>query len=272
MVSVLLGTAGLAALVIFNFVECVRLAIGGTLLAFPHALDQKYLVLLAWGFLVPVVWGFSARWLPTFLAISKPHARLFREALILDLAGVLCGVAGWTKVATILLALSAVAIGLSLHLTQRPHGPAKVQGIHPSFPLFIRLAYAWLVIAGSMSIWAAFADQHGGIWGASRHALTVGFAATMVFAIGPRILPHFAGIYSIFSKRLMFLSLLLLQTGCTLRVCSEPLAYEGILTFAWKTLPISGMLELSGVLVFAVNIALTFAWAAPIAPNRGALK
>ena len=258
MVSVLLGTAGLTAMVIFNFVECVRLAMGGTLLAFPHVLDQKYLVLLAWGFLAPVVWGFSARWLPTFLAISKPHARLFREALILDLAGVLCGVAGWTKVATILLALSAVAIGLSLHLTQRPHGPVKVQGIHPSFPTFVRLAYAWLVIAGLMGIWAAFADHLGGIWGASRHALTVGFAATMVFAIGPRILPHFAGIYSIFSKRLMFLSLLLLQTGCTLRVCSEPLAYEGILSFAWKTLPISGILELSAVLVFAVNIALTF--------------
>jgi uncharacterized protein involved in response to NO len=45
-----------------------------------------------------------------------------------------------------------------------------------------------------MSVWAAIADQHGGIWGASRHALTVGFAATMVFAIGPRILPHFAGV------------------------------------------------------------------------------
>ncbi|MFZ0735163.1 MAG: hypothetical protein WAM79_22795 [Candidatus Sulfotelmatobacter sp.] len=258
MVSVLMGTAGLAALVIFNFVECVHLAANGTLLAFPHALDQKYLVLLAWGFLVPVVWGFSARWLPTFLAISNPHVRLFRDALILDLAGVLCDVAGWTRVATILLALSAIAIGLSLHLTQRPHGLAMVQGIHRRFPVFIRLAYAWLVIASLVGIWAAFADQRGGIWGASRHALTVGFAATMVFAIGPRILPHFAGVYSIFSKRLMFLSLLLLQTGCTLRVCSEPLAYEGILTFAWKTLPISGMLELSGVLVFAANIVLTF--------------
>ena len=131
MVSVLLGTVGLGALVIFNFVECVRLALLGEVLAFPHALDQKYLVLLAWGFLVPVVWGFSARWLPTFLALAKPHTRLFREALILDIAGVLCGVAGWTKVATILLACSAVAIALGLHLTQRPHGPAKVQR-HPS--------------------------------------------------------------------------------------------------------------------------------------------
>ena len=108
-----------------------------------------------------------------------------------------------------------------------------------------------------MSIWAAFADQHGGIWGASRHALTVGFAATMVFSIGPRILPHFAGIQAIFSKRLMFLSLLLLQTGCLLRASSEPLAYEGLLPFTWKLLPISGILELSAVLLFAANISLT---------------
>ena len=109
-----------------------------------------------------------------------------------------------------------------------------------------------------MGIWAAFADQHGGIWGASRHALTVGFAATMVFAIGPRILPHFAGIQGIFSRRLMFLALLLHQCGCVLRVSSEPLAYEGLLPFAWTVLPISGVLELSGVLLFATNISLTF--------------
>ena len=133
MVSVLMGTAGLAALVIFNFVECVRLAVKGTLLAFPHALDQKYLVLLAWGFLVPVVWGFSARWLPTFLAIAQPSARVFLTALILDLMGFLSGVSGWTIAATILLTAASIAIGHALHLTQRPHGSAKVQGIIPAF-------------------------------------------------------------------------------------------------------------------------------------------
>jgi hypothetical protein len=124
-----------------------------------------------------------------------------------------------------------------------------------------------------MSVWAAFADVHGGIWGASRHALTVGFAATMVFAIGPRILPHFAGVQKLFSKRLMFLSLLCLQTGCLLRVSSEPLAYEGLVSFAWRVLPVSGMVELSGVLIFAINLALTFlvgrsAFASDVASQR----
>jgi hypothetical protein len=228
----------------------MRLALHGTVLSFPHALDQKCLVLMGWGFLVPVVWCFSARWLPAFLAIAKPDVVKLRWALALDLLGVLCGVSGWSRAATILLACSAVVIALALHLTQRPHGQAKVQGIHPSFPSFIRIAYTWLAVAGWMSIWAAVADRQGGIWGASRHALTVGFAATMAFSIGPRILPHFAGVQAIFSKRLMFLSLLLLQTGCLLRVSSEPLAYEGMLSFAWKVLPLSGVLELSAVLLF----------------------
>jgi hypothetical protein len=258
MVSVLMGTAGLAILVGFNFVECLRLAIQGSVPSFPHNLDQKYLVLLGWGFMVPIVWGFSARWLPSFLAIPKADGRSLRLALGLDLLGVACGIVGWAVPGTVMLALSAVVIMPALHLVQKPTGTAKVLGIHPSFPSFVRIAYVWLVIAGGMSVWAACADQHGGIWGASRHALTVGFAATMVFAIGPRILPHFGGIYKIFSKRLMFLSLLFLQVGCTLRVSFEPLAYEGIASLGWKVLPVSGVLELTAVLLFATNLSLTF--------------
>lgn len=257
MTIVVAGTAGLTASILFNFVECVRLALEGVTPGFPHGLDQRFLVLLGWGFLVPFVWGFSARWLPAFLAIPRPTAWLLQLALVLNFAGVLCGVAGLTIAATGLLALGALLISPALQLTRRPYGPAKVLGIHQSFPVFVRLAYLWLAVAGAMSVWAALGDVHGGIWGAARHALTVGFAATMVFAIGPRILPHFTGVRVLFSKRLMFLSLLLLQMGCTLRITSEPLAYEDILSFAWKTLPLSGVLELCGVLAFAINLSLT---------------
>ncbi len=257
MMSVMIGTVGLTGGVAFNFVECVRLALGGTMESFPHALDQKYLVLIGWGFLVPMVWGFSARWLPAFLAISAADGKKLRLALGLDLAGAFFGLAGFSKVGTLLLAASTVTIFFALHLGQRPHGRAKVQGIHPSFPYFVRLAFLWLMVAGWMSLWAAIGDHHGGIWGASRHALTVGFAATMVFAMGPRILPHFTGVADIFSKRLMLVSLLLLTVGCFLRVSSEPLAYEGFLGFAWRVLPLSGVLELSAVLLFAWNLSAT---------------
>jgi hypothetical protein len=264
MISVLLGTAGLLAALVFNFVECLRLAIAGTSENFPHVLDQRYLVILGWGFLAPTVWGFSARWLPTFLGITQPRGRVFRYALLMNTAAVVLGVCGWVPLATALFSCAAISIVVALRVGERPHGKAKTQGIHPSFPVFIRLAYLWLVIAAGMSVWAALADIHGGIWGASRHALTVGFAATMVFAIGPRILPHFGGVYSLFSKRLMLVSLLLLQAGCTLRVTSEPLAYEGFSTFAWRVLPVSATLELGAVLVFAFNLAMTFTKGKPL--------
>lgn len=103
MLSMMIGTAGLTAGVIFNFVECLKLALGGALQSFPHSLDQKYLVLIGWGFLVPIVWGFSARWLPVFLAIATPDGTKLRIALGLDLFGVLSGISGFSNVGTVLL-------------------------------------------------------------------------------------------------------------------------------------------------------------------------
>ena len=100
-------------------------------------------------------------------------------------------------------------------------------------------------------------DTSGGIWGASRHAITVGFVAGMVFAIGQRILPAFCWMRILWSTRLMFWSLVLLFTGCFLRVLAEPLAYQNVWAPAWKILPVSAIIELSAVTIFALNIAMT---------------
>jgi uncharacterized protein involved in response to NO len=75
--------------------------------------------------------------------------------------------------------------------------------------------------------------------------------------IGQRILPAFCGMRILWSKRLMFWSLLLLYCGCFLRVSSEPLAYENLWTPAWKLLPISALIELAAVGLFALNILVT---------------
>jgi hypothetical protein len=66
----------------------------------------------------------------------------------------------------------------------------------------------------------------------------------------------------------MFASLLLLQCGCTLRVSSEPLAYEGFSSLAWKVLPVSAAFELTAVLVFAANMVLTYAKGRPFASSE----
>jgi hypothetical protein len=92
--------------------------------------------------------------------------------------------------------------------------------------LLVRVAYLWLLIASSLGVCSAYFDHNHGWIGASRRALTVGFVSTMVFAIGQRVLPAFAGMRLLYSQRLMLACLLLLNIGCALRVSSEILAYE----------------------------------------------
>lgn len=241
-----------------NFAIGVQQALHGATPGRPHGFDERYLVLLGWGFLAPLVWGFSARWVPTFLGVKPVRGRVLQLALAVDLVGVVLGMTGQAKAATPMLAVAAILAALSTRVFERPERPAKTIGIHASFPGFLRIAYAYSIAAALMGIWAAWMDVHNGIWGGSRHALTVGFIALMVMTVGPRILPHFAGVRGLYSARLMFATLVFLLAGCTLRVSMEPLAYEGYAHFAWKVLPYSGFLELGGVILFAVQLVLTF--------------
>lgn len=55
----------------------------------------------------------------------------------------------------------------------------------------------------------------------------------------------------------MFWSLALLNLGCLLRVSMEPLAYELDWQTAWKLLPVSAVIELTAVTLFAVNLVGT---------------
>jgi hypothetical protein len=122
----------------------------------------------------------------------------------------------------------------------------------------VRIAYGWLLVAAGLGVAANFLDTSGGFWGASRHALTVGFVSTMVLAVGQRILPAFAGMRLLWSPRLMFAGLFLLTIGCTLRVSSEVLAYQGYAAWAWHVLPVSALTELTALSVFASNLLCTF--------------
>lgn len=258
MQSVLLSNAAMFVLIAINFGLGVRLALKGNDPARSHDFDQRYLVLLAWGFLAPLVWGFSARCLSTFLGVRPVRDRFLQVALVLDVVGIILGLAGMVLTTTLLLAAAALLAAFAIGAFSVAKQPANSTGIHPSFPFFIRTAYVWSVLASLLGVWAALSDVHGGIWGGSRHALTVGFAALMVMTVGPRILPRFAGVSGIWSQRLMVAALLLLLAGCTLRVSMEPLAYEGWWSAAWKILPCSGCLELSAVLLFALQLILTF--------------
>ncbi len=256
---VIVASVGLLLTLLVNLGAALWLAYRGISPDLPPEFDQRFLVLETWGFLVPFVWGFSAKWLPVFLGLRPVRGRVLLPAVAVNFVGVVAAMTGWMRSAVLLLLAGIIVAVSALRFFEPTQQPAKVKGVHVSFPVFVRLAYVWAIIAAALGIWASAVEGSHGIWGASRHALTVGFLATMVFSVGQRILPAFSGMRLLFSTKLMFLSLLLLGTGCLLRVSSEILAYQGFAGWAWSWLPVSAITEMTAVTLFAVNLFATFA-------------
>ncbi|HYK37519.1 NnrS family protein [Alloacidobacterium sp.] len=251
------GTIAFLVAMIVNLAAVAYLAISGTTPALPHLLDQQLIVLAVWGVIVPTIWGFNARWLPIFAGFKKPGDTRLLIAYGLSIAGVIAVFLASWAISAVLFFLAALLAIDALHVWEPAVQPAKLLNVHTSFPLFLRIPYIWLVVSCVLSALAVLSDQAGGIWGASRHAITVGFIAGMVFVIGQRVLPAFCGMRILWSTRLMLWSLLLLQLGCAMRVTFEPLAYENYWKFGWKMLPCSAVVELTAVTLFAWNIFAT---------------
>ena len=256
--AVLTATIGFLAVVGMNVAGSFYVALRGDSPAFPHRFDQRYLALIGWGFLVPFVWGFSAKWLRVFLGLQALRTRVLVSALAVNASGVVLALTGRLGPATWVFVLSTALAIVAIRVFEPGDQPAKTKGVHGSFPAFVRVAYLWLLLAALLGVGASLWDTSGGVWGASRHALTVGFISVMVLSIGQRILPAFAGMRLLWSTKLMLAGLLLLSVGCTLRVFSEVLAYQGYAAWAWSVLPGSAVLELAGLTAFAVNILGTF--------------
>ena len=256
---VIAGSTGWFAALLINLLSAFYLSLKANSPTLPHSFDQRFLVLETWGFLVPFVWGFSAKWLPTFLGLGEPRTPWLRRAVALNSIGVLAALCGSMFVSTVLLLAGIGAAIYALGVFEPGERAPKIKGVAASFPVWIRLAYVWALVSAALAIWASISPtMPTGIWGASRHALTVGFLAMMVFAIGQRVLPAFSGMRLLFSTKLMFLALLFLSLGCFLRVSSEILAYQGYLPSAWSWLPVSAVVEMAAVTVFALNLVLTF--------------
>ena len=148
---------------------------------------------MAWGFLVPFVWGFSAKWMTVFLGLKPLRPQRLRAAVVVNLVGLVLTLGRAVSIGSWLFVVGAGIAVAALRMFEPSEKKAKIRGVHSTFPFFVRMAYAWLLVAAIVGIAATRWDTSGGIWGASRHALTVGFISVMILSVGQRILPAFAG-------------------------------------------------------------------------------
>ena len=250
------GYAALGVALVLNLGVCAFLAVRRGSPAFPPLWDRTFLIIALWGFAVTVAWGFSTRFVTIFLGLKSPVHRAARWLSIGVAAIVVSALLRQFFLADLLaLALTLCAVW-ALRIFHPSARPPKLVGVYQHYPAFIRLAYAWLVVGAVLGLAADLAPHVTGFEGASRHAITVGFIATLIFAVAPRILPSFLNGRELYSIRIMAASLWLLSVGCFLRVLSEAVAYSagGPL---WNLLPLSAFLELAAVIAFVVNMATT---------------
>lgn len=261
------GFTALGVALIVNLMTAVSVALRSSIPVYPAAADRALLVIAIWGFVLPVAWGYSTKFVTIFLGLEQPNHRASLWLCAGVTAIVVAALIHDFFVADVLALVLTIPVISALRIFQPSARKPKVIGVYHSYPAFVRLSFVWLLVGATLGVLADLFPAATGLGGASRHAVTVGFIAIFIFAIAPRLLPSFLNGRELHSSRLMAASLWMLTLGCTLRVSSEAIAYSAGGS-AWAVLPISAFFELSGVLLFVVNMAFTLkqpllAWLEP---------
>ena len=119
---------------------------------------------------------------------------------------------------------------------------------------FIRAAFAWLGVAMILLLLTPLFHRLAGVYfshayyGATRHALAVGFISMMIVGMASRIAPRLRGIDGP-SLPPLIAAFILLNFGCLLRVAIQPLT-EFSETF-FPVVTASGMIELAALVLWA---------------------
>jgi hypothetical protein len=270
----LVGFLSLGLALVMNLIIAIEVVRNAQAPVYPLDSNRALLLIALWGFAVPVALGYSTRFVTIFLSLEPPVQSVTRWLA----SGVIAVVASALLHQFLLadfFALALTVVGIWALRVFRPsvRAPKRI-GVYRHYDVFVRLAFAWLIVGAVLGIAAGLRPDLAGLGGASRHAVTVGFLATLIFSIGPRILPSFLNSRELWSPRLMAATLWLVSFGCLLRVTSESVAYSSA-GIAWEILPVSALLELAGVVGFAVNMAMTLsqpvpAWFGPggVAPHH----
>jgi metal-sulfur cluster biosynthetic enzyme len=240
----------------------------------PASRDTPLLEMYSFGFIALFVLGISIRVLPHFLSLRPPQDRYFTPALALYTVGLLVRVGSgwlgayvdWTRpdwlAAASIYAMTAAAglfvFALNLHRTSIRDESDEAPGPHERL---IRTAYVWLVIAFAIEGWYATKGLAGDFQpdflegGGARHALALGFVTQMIFGVGSRALPVFAG-KKLYSERLVVVAWILINIATLLRV-GHAVIPAGSVTLRFDHIAVAGGVALIALVVFAYNIMRT---------------
>ncbi|MCC6241120.1 MAG: NnrS family protein [Phycisphaerales bacterium] len=210
------------------------------------------------GFALNAIYGFGIRLVPGLLNMGKLKQNRFNITLIVHNAGLVLLLLPWSPVkivgAAAMLTGALIYISTMDYLRSKPS--REIFGIDPRGHILIRVAFFWLVAGLGMvliqQVWPQLPHAFAGAW---RHALTVGFITTMILGVAQRMLPVFIK-QPLASNPMMLTGAALIIIGNTGRVSLE-LATMGGWPWAFGWMGTTGLLELSALILFAINLIWT---------------
>jgi NnrS protein/uncharacterized protein DUF1858 len=231
------------------------------------------------GFALLIILGVSQRIFHHFYALPQPDWRrslmvlpLLNLAVVGEAVGlVLMRTAGhgWAGMwyAAVLLLAGCVVVLLK---DWRIFSPAEDKDRSLKF---LRAAYIWLVVSLAMlvslplyqfgilpalspSSQAAITGFSHAFYGATRHAITVGFVSLMIVGVAAKVVPNLNGINAR-DLTSLWAPFVLINSGCALRVTGQILT--DFTSAAYPFAGVSGVLEVSGLALWGTHLWLVMA-------------
>ncbi len=245
------GTAVLGGVLVGDLVQACGVAL-------PPNFSQRLLLLSTWGFVGPMMWSASAKWLPELMGLKPTKRKIYIAACVLDSIGLAGAMAGKIHFATVLLLHAAIFVPSSLKVFGKRISSGRQDF---SYGPFVRTSYVWLRLSSPIAVWASVHDA-AGLWSASRHLFLVGFVLTFVLSLALWAIPLTWG--GTANQPMATTCLLLLNAGCLINVISQIFGFQGYGRWAWQTLPIGGSMELMAVCGAGLTLTLAAARQVPV--------
>jgi hemerythrin-like domain-containing protein len=226
------------------------------------------------GFALLMILGFSQRLLHPIFGLPAPRSRrallalaCFQTAIAGEAASLVlmslhgrAWAAPWYGSVLLLLATSAYLVS-GWRLFSRPAEPER--GVK-----FLRAALVWLFVSlGMLALLPAY--QHGllpllapesaaarmgfshAYYGATRHAITVGFVSLTIVGVASRIVPTLNGVAA-HSLPGLWAPFLLINVGCAVRVLGQ--VATDLTSWAFPVTGLSGVLEVTGLALWGGHL------------------
>ena len=246
------SVAWFAVLGIWNFLIVLQMAAHRSP-GIPALQDALWIHVAFFGFATNIIFGFSLRVLPHFLGLRETKVWASNTAFWLWNAAILLRypVEQLAWKASVLEAAAIVLFAWALGIFARRRTKIEIKGVDNTFGRFVRLGYAWLLVA-------ALIPFHADVFrlsASARHTIAVGFITSLIMGVGYRVLPIFNGV-NLWSNRLMRVSFWSFAAGSTLAFSMAfNKVFETTWSYAWSAG--AGSLVFAAVVMFAVNIVLT---------------